>query len=116
MPNNDSHYGTYMPGSPVNRPISERLTVEAGEGTKGIAKKNATATMTAPPEFIKRFKPTKCGKHKNHLDIGIEEWSASDCSEVIDASLSGVERHIVAMAAGDDDELADFIFDNIDNL
>ena len=107
-------YSQYNPE--VHRPFSPHLTVEQGEGTKGRAKPNTIVSMTAPPEFIKRFKPTKCGKHKNHLDIGIEEWSASDCSEVIDASLSGVERHIVAMAAGDDDELADFIFDNIDNL
>ena len=113
MTRHDS-YGTYDPD--IHKPFSPHLSVEQGEGTKGRPKKNTIVEMQAPPEFIKRFKPTKCGKHKKHLDIGIEEWSASDCSEEMDTTLTGIERHIVAIAAGDDEELYEFIFDNIDNL
>ena len=111
MTRHDS-YGTYDPD--IHKPFSPHLSVEQGEGTKGRPKKNTIVEMKAPPEFIKRFKPTKVGKHKKHLDIGIEEGSASDyCQD--DESFTGVERHIIAMANSDDD-LAEMLLDNIDNL
>ena len=113
MPNNDDFYGTYDPSSPVYRPTSERLTVEAGVGSKGRAKKNATATMTAPPEFIKRFKPTKVGRKVDHVD-GIVEDSASDYSEQFGESFNAIDRHLIHMA--DDEDLAEMIYDNIDYL
>ena len=106
-------YGTYNPE--IHHPFSTRLTVEQGKGTKGKEKKNTIVEMKAPPEFIKRFKPTKCGKNKStHID-GIEDGSASDYGDQYGESFTGVERHIIAMANSDDD-LADMVLDNIDNL
>ena len=106
-------YSQYNPE--VHKPFSPHLTVEQGEGTKGRPQKNTIVEMTAPPEFIKRFKPTKCGRKVDHVD-GIEQDSASDFGDQYGEAYNGVERHIIAMAVGDDEELSDFIFDNIDNL
>ena len=113
MPNNDDFYGHYDPNSPVYRPTSKRLTVEAGEGTKARSKKNATATMTAPPAFIKRFKSTKVGRKVHHVD-GIVEDSAADYSEQFGEPFSPQEQHIMAMAG--DEDLAEIIMDNINYL
>ena len=105
-------YSQYNPE--VHRPFSEHLSVEQGEGTKGRAKPNTIVSMTAPPEFIKRFKPTKVGRKVDHVD-GIEDGSASDYGDQFGEQFTGVERHIIAMANSDDD-LAEMVLDNIDNL
>lgn len=105
MSSNESHYGTYDANSSVYRPISERLIVNAGEGTKARPSRNATAQMTAPPSFIKRFKATKVGRKVDHVD-GIQADSFAEFADEED-SLNGLERHIGQMLMDDNQDAWD---------
>ena len=106
---NESDYGTYDPNSPVYRPISERLTVDAGAGSKGRAKKNTVVTMTAMPSFIQRMKPTKVGKHKNKNVDGIVEDHFTDLADESDDHLDAIDRHLGSMLEDPDGAIWDLL-------
>ena len=93
-------YSTYNPE--VHRPFSEHLSVEQGEGTKGRPKRNTIVEMQALPGFIQRMRGTKVGKHKKHLDIGIENDSAAELAEEGEF-MDGQDRHIASILANDPD-------------
>jgi hypothetical protein len=95
MPKNDSHYGSY--NADINHPFSSRLSVEEGNKPKGRPMANISCEMTAMPDFIKRFKPTKVGKQVIHVD-GVEVDSVTDLSTGGDRFYTPQERHVIAMA------------------
>lgn len=97
MPKNDDTYGHYNADSPVYRATSPRLSVEAGVGSKGRAKKNTIVELTALPGFIQRMKPTKVGKHKNKNVDGIVEDSFQELADESDDHLDAIDRHMGSM-------------------
>ena len=104
MKNDD--YSTYNPE--VHRPFSQQLSVEQGEGTKGRPKPKTIVEMQALPGFIQRMKGTKVGKHKKHLDIGIENDSAAELADEGEF-MDGQDRHIADMLRDDNSDAWDLI-------
>ena len=96
------NYGVYDGDNPVYRPFSKHLQVEQGEKPKGRAKPNTIVSMEALPDFISRMKPHKVGKHKKHLDIGIENDSAAELADEGE-SMDAQDRHIASILANDPD-------------